>query len=251
MNRRNASWLVSSLALLCLCVLEHERANASLMIVSGVYYDDQWFPLIPAQAAMARGIPGEFVNPMFTWRGKLPDGSGFKAVAGSIVPGAAGTAWREIEIVFVGGAAPRQFTSDQDIFSAAARGMIALRPTDEVYLGVLVGTEPSPHPRASLARSANPSERAALPSSVFPNPLNPSAKLVFATTTWGPARVTIYGVNGERIRTLMDSPGVGPGRHEVTIDGRGPRGSRLLSGVYFFRIETPEGEAVGRFAVVK
>jgi len=42
-----------------------------------------------------------------------------------------------------------------------------------------------------------------------------------------------------------------PGEHTLPIDGADDRGTRLASGVYFYRLDTPDGEIEGRFVVAK
>ncbi len=87
--------------------------------------------------------------------------------------------------------------------------------------------------------------------SVSPNPLNPSAILSFNTVEPGRVRVTMFDLQGRLVRTLMEAPIAPAGEHEVRIDGRGERGEVLPSGVYFYRVESPDGTASGRFAILK
>jgi hypothetical protein len=49
----------------------------------------------------------------------------------------------------------------------------------------------------------------------------------------------------------MDERAMGSGYHDVRIDGWTDRGSRLPSGVYFYRVEAPEGTVTGRFAIAR
>jgi len=88
------------------------------------------------------------------------------------------------------------------------------------------------------------------PSSVAPNPLNPSGVLTFTTVRPGPVRVTIFDLQGRRVRTLMETP-LPAGEHELMIDGRGERGETLTSGVYFYQIKSADGVRTGRFAILK
>jgi hypothetical protein len=41
------------------------------------------------------------------------------------------------------------------------------------------------------------------------------------------------------------------GDRTVRWDGRGKDGSRAPSGIYFFRIETPQGNAIRKFAFLR
>jgi flagellar hook assembly protein FlgD len=67
----------------------------------------------------------------------------------------------------------------------------------------------------------------------------------------GQARVTLYDTQGRLIRTLLPKQDLPAGPHSVRIDGLDERGKRLGSGVYFYTIETPDGESRGRFVVAK
>jgi hypothetical protein len=89
-----------------------------------------------------------------------------------------------------------------------------------------------------------------LAASVTPNPMNPSGTLTFTTAKHGLVRVRVYDLAGRLVRQMLDGR-LAAGFHEVPIDGLGSRGERLASGVYFFRIDTPEGTETGRFAIMK
>ena len=88
---------------------------------------------------------------------------------------------------------------------------------------------------ASLALTVK-STGGALAASVSPNPLNPSAKVTFATSRAGALSVQLFDLAGRLVRTYLDEPRAVAGYHDVTIDGRSATGSRLASGVYFVKI---------------
>ena len=92
---------------------------------------------------------------------------------------------------------------------------------------------------------------AQLSSSIAPNPLNPSGVLTITTTKTGQARILLFDVRGALVRTLLDTPSLSAGRHEVRFDGAGEGGRPLPTGIYFYRIESAEGSVGGRIAVVK
>jgi hypothetical protein len=91
----------------------------------------------------------------------------------------------------------------------------------------------------------------ALSASVSPNPLNPEAVLTFATEKAGAIRVKLYDARGRFVRTLEDRSSAASGYHDVRIDGRDERGNRLATGVYFYRVESPDGVFGGRFTILK
>lgn len=91
----------------------------------------------------------------------------------------------------------------------------------------------------------------ALAASVSPNPLNPEATLHFVTTKPGSVRVRLYDASGRFVRTLDDRSSAPAGYQDIRIDGRGENGTRLATGVYFYRAETADGVMSGRFTILK
>jgi hypothetical protein len=87
--------------------------------------------------------------------------------------------------------------------------------------------------------------------SVSPNPFNPAARLSFVTRKPGALRVRLYDLSGRLVRTVADEAYAGAGNHELHLDGRTDDGSRLPSGVYFFRIDAADGRTTGRISVLK
>jgi hypothetical protein len=90
----------------------------------------------------------------------------------------------------------------------------------------------------------------ALAASVSPNPLNPEATLTFVTQKTGAIRVNLYDAQGRFVRSLADRT-AGAGYQDVRIDGRDANGNRLATGVYFYRVESPDGVFGGRFTILK
>ncbi len=86
---------------------------------------------------------------------------------------------------------------------------------------------------------------------VAPNPLNPAGTISFATTRPGRIQVRLFDLHGRLARTIADVPLAPPGPQEFAFDGRSDHGVPLASGVYFFRIETADGQMRGRIAILK
>lgn len=90
---------------------------------------------------------------------------------------------------------------------------------------------------------------------VFPelfsgNPSVGGASLGFQVRRNGPVRVRIFDARGRLVRTLFDGEST-LGARRVGWDGHGADGSKAPSGVYFFRIETPQGSATRKFAYLR
>jgi len=87
--------------------------------------------------------------------------------------------------------------------------------------------------------------------SLSPNPLNPQGTLTFSLGVPGSVTVRLYDLGGRSVRTVIAAEQFPAGVHQIIIDGRDERGTELASGVYFYRVETPEGASTGRFVVLK
>jgi hypothetical protein len=70
-----------------------------------------------------------------------------------------------------------------------------------------------------------------------PNPFNPSTIIQYDLAEPGHVTVKIYDVKGALVRTLEDRDRE-PGRYEIGWNAQDDRGSRVSSGVYFYRLET-------------
>jgi hypothetical protein len=83
-----------------------------------------------------------------------------------------------------------------------------------------------------------------------PNPLNPKTEVTFTLSKPGRVRVSVYDLQGRLVNTLLDE--VRPvGEQRVTWDGSNARSQRVSSGMYYFRIQAPEGNESKGVAVVK
>jgi flagellar hook assembly protein FlgD len=81
--------------------------------------------------------------------------------------------------------------------------------------------------------------------------LNPSATLTYVTTRPGFVRIDLFNVQGRLVRRLVEDPMMTAGTHETTIDGRGSRGEKLPSGVYYIRGTSAEGEFKHLITILK
>ena len=80
----------------------------------------------------------------------------------------------------------------------------------------------------------------------YPNPFNPSTVIKFSVEKQEHATVKIYNTLGELVMTLFDGVAE-PGRYyRLTVDG-----SRLSSGLYFYKITTDSRVAVKKMLMLK
>jgi hypothetical protein len=79
----------------------------------------------------------------------------------------------------------------------------------------------------------------------YPNPFNPSTRITVALPRESELRVEVYNAAGELVVVLLDGR-MGAGYHTLTFDA-----SRYASGVYFYRMTTPEHSAVKKMVLIR
>ncbi len=79
----------------------------------------------------------------------------------------------------------------------------------------------------------------------YPNPFNPTTTIPYVMRQQGPVRLDVFDVAGRHVRMLLDTV-VPAGAHTVAFDGSG-----LASGVYHYRLRTPEGVLSRQMALVR
>jgi len=84
----------------------------------------------------------------------------------------------------------------------------------------------------------------------YPNPFNPSTKIQFALPRESVVRLIVYDVLGREVMKVVDEIR-SAGYHTVEWNGENTSGSRVSSGVYFFRIETKDVAGQVPFMSVK
>jgi hypothetical protein len=71
--------------------------------------------------------------------------------------------------------------------------------------------------------------------SCYPNPFNPSTTISFSMAAPADAKLAIYDAKGALVRTLVEGV-MSEGQHRVRWNGTNESGSRVATGVYFYRI---------------
>ncbi|UCH85715.1 MAG: T9SS type A sorting domain-containing protein, partial [Candidatus Latescibacterota bacterium] len=72
----------------------------------------------------------------------------------------------------------------------------------------------------------------------FPNPFNPQTTIRYQLAKRGAVSIRVYNVAGQLVKTLVNETR-NPGFYELIWDGSNDHGSRVASGVYFYRLDTP------------
>jgi hypothetical protein len=83
-----------------------------------------------------------------------------------------------------------------------------------------------------------------------PNPSNPVTTISFSLKERSHVTLRIFNVSGHLVRTLVNEE-LSSDIHQVIWDGRDERGSRVSSGVYFYRLEAPEFVDQKKLVVLK
>ncbi|MEZ4386519.1 MAG: T9SS type A sorting domain-containing protein [Candidatus Krumholzibacteriia bacterium] len=96
-----------------------------------------------------------------------------------------------------------------------------------------------------------PSAVRALVASARPNPFNPRTEIRFQMAEAGLTWVAVFDARGRLVRQLVRDTRLEAGPNAVVWNGTDDSGRRVASGVYFYRITTPQGVAVGKVALAK
>ena len=84
----------------------------------------------------------------------------------------------------------------------------------------------------------------------YPNPFNPSTEIAFTVARGGNAILRIYDVEGKLVTTLVDR-NVEAGQHRIQWNGIDAQGRRVGSGIYFYRLSTPDFTQTRKMVLIK
>ncbi|MCB2230185.1 T9SS type A sorting domain-containing protein [bacterium] len=73
----------------------------------------------------------------------------------------------------------------------------------------------------------------------YPNPFNPTTTIGFALPMAGDVRLDVFNLLGQKVKTLVNTEMLA-GEHKVVWDGTTDAGTRVASGVYFYRLSTDQ-----------
>lgn len=84
----------------------------------------------------------------------------------------------------------------------------------------------------------------------YPNPFNPRTKISFSLPASQHVELTVFGVDGRRVATLLNETR-SAGLHEVVWAGQDAAGKSVASGTYFFRIQAGPYSDVKKMTLMK
>jgi hypothetical protein len=85
----------------------------------------------------------------------------------------------------------------------------------------------------------------------FPNPFNPETEIKFRIMVRGEVRMEIFNIQGRKIRAIKKNVPA-PGNYGFYWNGTDLTGRKIASGIYFYRIISPDGGSkYGKMVFVK
>jgi FtsP/CotA-like multicopper oxidase with cupredoxin domain len=84
----------------------------------------------------------------------------------------------------------------------------------------------------------------------YPNPFNPETQISFRLPNAGNVDLRVFNLLGQEVRRLVSGE-LTAGEHTIRWDGRDAAGIVVASGIYFYRLETPDFKATKRMLLLK
>jgi hypothetical protein len=84
----------------------------------------------------------------------------------------------------------------------------------------------------------------------LPNPFNPRTNIAFSVPVAQHVQLTVFGVDGNRLRTLVDERREA-GRHTITWDGIDDEGCPTSSGIYLYLLEMGDFRQVRKMVLLR
>ena len=84
----------------------------------------------------------------------------------------------------------------------------------------------------------------------YPNPFNPTTTISFYLPKAMPCKVEIFNIRGQKVKTLLSGT-MPSGKHSLIWNGEDESGRAVSSGVYCYRLITPESTKLGKMLMVK
>jgi hypothetical protein len=84
----------------------------------------------------------------------------------------------------------------------------------------------------------------------YPNPFNPVTNIAYSIDKSTEVQLTVFDITGRIVTTLVDQQ-QSAGTYTVQWNGRNRHGEAMPSGVYFYKLVTPDNSMVHKMMLVK
>lgn len=84
----------------------------------------------------------------------------------------------------------------------------------------------------------------------YPNPFNPSTTIAFELKSNSLVDISVFNVKGQKVKTLVNQE-MSSGNHTVNWNGTDENSNEVSSGVYYYRMSTPDFVQIKRAILVK
>lgn len=84
----------------------------------------------------------------------------------------------------------------------------------------------------------------------YPNPFNASTNIEFSIPAYGPVRLDVFNIRGQKVRTLINND-LSSGAHSINWDARSDLGDQVASGVYYYRLSSMGYEQTAKMLLIK
>lgn len=173
----------------------------------------------------------DFLSTDTGWAVGTPDSSGSAGLVASTVDG--GRNWKVEDSITTGTLHDIFFSNRRDAWVVGAKGAVLRR---DGFTSV-----ESPHNIPAIFSLGQN----------YPNPFNPSTTITFQLSTTSQVTLKIYDLLGRGVKTLVDDVEETAGQHAVIWDGTGHDGRQVASGVYFYRLTTPNGSITNKAVLIR
>ena len=85
----------------------------------------------------------------------------------------------------------------------------------------------------------------------YPNPFNPTTKIEFELNKSYSISLELYNSIGQKVRSLLKNEHYSAGRHSIDWDGKDDFGYNLSSGVYLYKLTSPDFSEVKKMILIR
>lgn len=86
--------------------------------------------------------------------------------------------------------------------------------------------------------------------SCYPNPFNPSTTICFSLPKEMKCSIDVFNIKGQKVKSLLKGTQI-KGSHKIVWDGTDDSGRSVSSGMYFYKLTTPERVLTNKMIMLK